>query len=76
MCDEKSFPVNESIISLLLKLHSQLSGRLDSFSLEEEDVVEPEAGSSAQAVNDDRAPIGAFGVNDIDRNGVCCSVTP
>ncbi|CAH0715854.1 unnamed protein product, partial [Brenthis ino] len=27
--------VNESIISLLLKLHSQLSGRLDSFSLEE-----------------------------------------
>ncbi|KAG6449176.1 hypothetical protein O3G_MSEX005907 [Manduca sexta] len=30
-----SIPVNESIISLLLKLHSQLSGRLDSFSLEE-----------------------------------------
>ncbi|XP_041979503.1 E3 ubiquitin-protein ligase Ubr3 [Aricia agestis] len=27
--------VNESIISLLLKLHSQLSGRLDSFALEE-----------------------------------------
>ncbi|XP_068633066.1 E3 ubiquitin-protein ligase Ubr3 isoform X2 [Battus philenor] len=31
----ESIPVNESIISLLLKLHSQLSGRLDSFSLEE-----------------------------------------
>ncbi|XP_050675665.1 E3 ubiquitin-protein ligase Ubr3 isoform X2 [Leptidea sinapis] len=28
-------PVNESIISLLLKLHSALSGRLDSFALEE-----------------------------------------
>ncbi|CAB3261049.1 unnamed protein product [Arctia plantaginis] len=32
---EESVPVNESIISLLLKLHSQLSGRLDSFSLDE-----------------------------------------
>ncbi|KAJ8731652.1 hypothetical protein PYW07_004816 [Mythimna separata] len=32
---EDSIPVNESIISLLLKLHSQLSGRLDSFSLDE-----------------------------------------
>ncbi|KPJ20557.1 E3 ubiquitin-protein ligase UBR3 [Papilio xuthus] len=32
---DESIPVNESIISLLLKLHSQLSGRLDSFSLEE-----------------------------------------
>ncbi|XP_047991395.1 E3 ubiquitin-protein ligase Ubr3 [Leguminivora glycinivorella] len=32
---DDSIPVNESIISLLLKLHSQLSGRLDSFSLEE-----------------------------------------
>ncbi|XP_047503172.1 E3 ubiquitin-protein ligase Ubr3 [Pieris napi] len=28
-------PVHESIISLLLKLHSQLSGRLDSFALDE-----------------------------------------
>ncbi|CAK1554542.1 unnamed protein product [Leptosia nina] len=28
-------PINESLISLLLKLHSQLSGRLDSFSLDE-----------------------------------------
>lgn len=28
-------PINESIISLLLKLHSQLSGTLDSFSLED-----------------------------------------
>ncbi|XP_073956496.1 LOW QUALITY PROTEIN: E3 ubiquitin-protein ligase Ubr3-like [Choristoneura fumiferana] len=32
---DDSIPVNESIISLLLKLHSQLSGRLDSFSLDE-----------------------------------------
>ncbi|XP_053609787.1 E3 ubiquitin-protein ligase Ubr3 [Plodia interpunctella] len=32
---DESIPVNESIISLLLKLHSQLSGRLDSFSLDE-----------------------------------------
>ncbi|CAG4991843.1 unnamed protein product [Colias eurytheme] len=32
---EEQIPVNESIISLLLKLHSQLSGRLDSFSLDE-----------------------------------------
>lgn len=32
---EESIVVNESIISLLLKLHSQLSGRLDSFSLDE-----------------------------------------
>ncbi|XP_032517089.2 E3 ubiquitin-protein ligase Ubr3 [Danaus plexippus] len=32
---DEQIPVNESIISLLLKLHSQLSGRLDSFSLEE-----------------------------------------
>lgn len=32
---DDSIPVNESIISLLLKLHSQLSGRLDAFSLEE-----------------------------------------
>ncbi|KAJ0176856.1 hypothetical protein K1T71_008035 [Dendrolimus kikuchii] len=32
---EDSVLVNESIISLLLKLHSQLSGRLDSFSLDE-----------------------------------------
>ncbi|XP_050557029.1 E3 ubiquitin-protein ligase Ubr3 isoform X2 [Spodoptera frugiperda] len=32
---EDTIPVNESIISLLLKLHSQLSGRLDSFSLDE-----------------------------------------
>ncbi|XP_028172665.1 E3 ubiquitin-protein ligase Ubr3 [Ostrinia furnacalis] len=32
---DESIPVNESIISLLMKLHSQLSGRLDSFSLEE-----------------------------------------
>ncbi|XP_060803567.1 E3 ubiquitin-protein ligase Ubr3 [Amyelois transitella] len=37
---DESIPVNESIISLLLKLHSQLSGRLDSFSLEE---PEPES---------------------------------
>lgn len=33
--EEDSIPVNESIISLLLKLHSQLSGRLDSFSPDE-----------------------------------------
>ncbi|RVE45885.1 hypothetical protein evm_009484 [Chilo suppressalis] len=32
---DESIPVNESIISLLMKLHSQLSGKLDSFSLEE-----------------------------------------
>ncbi|KAG7308931.1 hypothetical protein JYU34_006202 [Plutella xylostella] len=34
--EDQSIPVNESIISLLLKLHSQLSGRLDSFSLDDE----------------------------------------
>lgn len=32
-------PINESIISLLLKLHSQLSGTLDSFSLEAGDCL-------------------------------------
>ncbi|XP_069359695.1 uncharacterized protein Ubr3 isoform X1 [Maniola hyperantus] len=32
---DENIPVNESIISLLLKLHSQMSGRLDSFALEE-----------------------------------------
>lgn len=32
---EETIPVNESIITLLLKLHSQLSGRADSFSLED-----------------------------------------
>ncbi|XP_052741571.1 E3 ubiquitin-protein ligase Ubr3 isoform X2 [Bicyclus anynana] len=32
---DEQIPVNESIISLLLKLHSQMSGRLDSFALEE-----------------------------------------
>ncbi|KAI5639121.1 E3 ubiquitin-protein ligase Ubr3 [Phthorimaea operculella] len=32
---DEQISVNESIISLLLKLHSQLSGRLDSFSLDE-----------------------------------------
>ncbi|CAH2255115.1 jg7234 [Pararge aegeria aegeria] len=33
--NDEQIPVNESIISLLLKLHSQMSGRLDSFALEE-----------------------------------------
>lgn len=34
--DSNAVPINESIISLLLKLHSQLSGCLDSFSLDDE----------------------------------------
>lgn len=47
---EKCLLVNESIISLLLKLHSQLSGRLDSFSLDD--------ASEADEVGEDQAPIG------------------
>lgn len=35
MSDAKSIAIDESILSLLLKLHSQLSGSLDSFSLDE-----------------------------------------
>jgi hypothetical protein len=34
--ETNTVPINESIISLLLKLHSQLSGCLDSFSLDDD----------------------------------------
>ncbi|GBP21649.1 E3 ubiquitin-protein ligase UBR3 [Eumeta japonica] len=44
--EENCIMVNESIISLLLKLHSQLSGRLDSFSLAEA-TPEPQPGPSS-----------------------------
>lgn len=48
--DTDSIVFNESIISLLLKLHSQLSGSLDSFSLDEESVnlADLEAGPSTR----------------------------
>lgn len=57
--DSESILIEESIISLLLKLHSQLSGTLDSFSLEtdhndesqahEMDIDADEAGPSSRA---------------------------
>uniref|UniRef100_A0A7G3AHS3 E3 ubiquitin-protein ligase n=1 Tax=Lutzomyia longipalpis TaxID=7200 RepID=A0A7G3AHS3_LUTLO len=50
--DSDTIVIEESIISLLLKLHSQLSGTLDSFSLEEgtERDGEAEAGPSSQSM--------------------------
>lgn len=53
MSDTKSIAINESILSLLLKLHSQLSGSLDSFSLDENnetamDYDQNEAGPSTR----------------------------
>lgn len=56
--DETTFSIDESIISLLLKLHSHLSGTLDSFSLDDDDNDEveqqPEEEEKAQRTNQSR----------------------
>lgn len=50
--DTDSIAIDESILSLLLKLHSQLSGTLDSFSLDEECGDDREGESNAMDTNE------------------------
>lgn len=57
--DPNMVPINESIISLLLKLHSQLSGCLDSFSLEDDNTdLIPEQTSPMDTSSAAPSPIG------------------
>lgn len=50
--DTDSIAIDESILSLLLKLHSQLSGTLDSFSLDEECSDDKDGESNAMDTNE------------------------
>lgn len=59
--DNSNVPINDSILSLLLKLHSQLSGTLDSFSLEDQDdeeILDDESTSSSQTQDSIESRIG------------------
>lgn len=61
-------PINESIISLLLKLHSQLSGTLDSFTLDAGEGMDTTGatGSSSTAANDDSSSATSATASDSD----------
>lgn len=61
--DNSNVLINDSILSLLLKLHSQLSGTLDSFSLEDhedddDDTMDDESSTSSQTLDSIESRIG------------------